>query len=245
MPLLNGSSVSSVVLRVPSGNTISESPCSTTAAICAIGSSRAGLRVAVDEHGAEHALRDVRAQPALAPVVGARDRPRPLAQVVRQAGPEQHEIAVAVVVRVIDARARRGRAALPQDAGAGQRLGEYAQRTRVQRVERHRMDRVVFNAARWCLRRAQRAIPAPPSASRAGASAAARRGSACPSRGLPCRRAACRRRAARGRGGRSGSRTCGTASTSAANTIASNLTRSAIHFASSPTSDDGGERPRS
>ena len=56
MPLLNGSSVSSVVLRVPSGKTISESPCSIAAAICSIGSSRARLRIAVDQHGADHAL---------------------------------------------------------------------------------------------------------------------------------------------------------------------------------------------
>jgi hypothetical protein len=44
MPLLNGSSRSSVTLRVPSGNTISASPPSSAVAICLIGSS---LRVSV------------------------------------------------------------------------------------------------------------------------------------------------------------------------------------------------------
>ena len=62
MPLLNGSSVSSVVLRVPSGNTISESPRSSAVGHLPDRVLRARLGIAVDQHGAEHVLGDVAAQ---------------------------------------------------------------------------------------------------------------------------------------------------------------------------------------
>ena len=57
---LNGSSGCSLMLRVPSGNRISEEPASSAFAIKAIGVLLPGLRIAVDQHRAEYLVAENR-----------------------------------------------------------------------------------------------------------------------------------------------------------------------------------------
>ena len=79
----------------------------------------AGHRIAIDQHGPEHALTDELPQSALEPVVGTGDWPRQPPQWSRQHGPNQYEIRVASVIRKIDPAPWIRRAAPPLAAHAG------------------------------------------------------------------------------------------------------------------------------
>src|SRR5260370_1035527 len=67
-----------------------------------------GLAIAIDRHRAKHALADVAARAAHGPIVGAGDRARQTPQRRRQHSPDQHEVAMTVVVGKVHARARIG-----------------------------------------------------------------------------------------------------------------------------------------
>ena len=96
-----------------------------------------GRGIAIDQHRVDQMLRDVLPERSAAPVVGARDRSRPLAQVGRQTRPDQRKIAVTAVVAEINALRCVGCAAEPENARAGERPGKTAQGASAECIQHH------------------------------------------------------------------------------------------------------------
>src|SRR5260370_42528304 len=95
-------------------------------------------------------LRNVLPECPAAPIGGARDRARAIAQFKRQARPDERKVTVAPGIAEIDALRRVRRTAEPEKARAGERPGEAAQGAVGEGVENHGFVAAVAIIASRC-----------------------------------------------------------------------------------------------